>query len=256
MTSSTRIKPHHSARQAIIYVRQSTAQQTVRNRESLSMQYALRDRAIQLGWPASRVVVIDSDLGVTGSSTQGRPGFQDLVSRVSLDQAGAVFAFDVTRLARNCSDWYQLLDLCGLRQCLIGDGDSIYDPSEIDGRLLLGLKGQISEMELHTIRARLTAGMLNKARRGELIIDLPIGYIKTDEGTDSGNTRKQSCEIQQLEFVRYSAARSSLVTRHRVLRKMRSPNDGAVSAGRTVPLQLSLWATTSPGLSRDSFAAG
>jgi DNA invertase Pin-like site-specific DNA recombinase len=183
MTSSTRIKPHHLARQAIIYVRQSTAQQTIQNRESLSMQYALRERAIQLGWPASRVVVIDSDLGMTGSSSEGRPGFQNLVSRVSLDQAGAVFAFDVTRLARNCSDWYQLLDLCGLRQCLIGDGDSVYDPSEIDGRLLLGLKGQISEMELHTIRARLTAGMLNKARRGELIIDLPIGYIKTDEGT-------------------------------------------------------------------------
>lgn len=146
------------------------------------MQYALRDRAIQLGWSPSSLVVIDCDLGVTASSAEGRPGFQDLVTRVSLDQAGAVFAFDVTRLARNCSDWYQLLDLCGLRQCLIGDGDSIYDPSQIDGRLLLGLKGQISEMELHTIRLRLNAGMLNKARRGELIIDLPIGYVKSDEG--------------------------------------------------------------------------
>lgn len=183
MTSSTRIKSHHLSRQAIIYVRQSTAQQAINNRESLQLQYALRDRAIALGWPKSQVVVIDSDLGMTGSTTQGRVGFQDLVSRVSLNQAGAIFAFDVTRLARNCSDWYQLLDLCGLRQCLIGDGDSVYDPSQIDGRLLLGLKGQISELELHTIRARLNAGLINKAQRGELIIDLPIGYVKADEST-------------------------------------------------------------------------
>lgn len=183
MASSNHILPHHLSRQAIVYVRQSTTQQAIHNRESLELQYALRDRAKELGWRDEQILVIDADVGLTGSTSQGRLGFQELVSRVSLDQAGAVFAFDVTRLARNCSDWYQLLDLCGLRQCLIGDGDSLYDPSQIDGRLLLGLKGQISELELHTIRARLNAGMINKAKRGELVIDLPIGYTKALDGT-------------------------------------------------------------------------
>ncbi len=182
MTSSERIQPHHLSRQAIVYVRQSTAQQAINNRESLELQYALRHRVRALGWPDERIVVIDADVGLTGSTVEGRLGFQELVSRVSLDQAGAVFAFDVTRLARNCSDWYQLLDLCGLRHCLIGDGDSLYDPAQIDGRLLLGLKGQISELELHTIRLRLNAGLMNKAKRGELIVDLPIGYIKAIDG--------------------------------------------------------------------------
>lgn len=172
------------------------------------MQYALRERAVALGWQADQVIVIDSDLGMTASTSQGRLGFQDLVSRVSLDQAGAVFAFDVTRLARNCSDWYQLLDLCGLRQCLIGDGDSIYDPAQIDGRLLLGLKGQISELELHTIRARLTAGMLNKAKRGELIIDLPIGYIKTGEGTAQKHPDQEVQSRIALVFEQFMKLRS------------------------------------------------
>lgn len=182
MSSSNRIMPNHLRRQAIVYVRQSTAQQAINNRESLELQYALRERAKSLGWQDEKIIVIDSDVGLSGSTSEGRLGFQDLVSRVSLDQAGAVFAFDVTRLARNCSDWYQLLDLCSLRQCLIGDGDSLYDPSQIDGRLLLGLKGQISELELHTIRARLNAGLMNKAKRGELIVDLPIGYVKSIDG--------------------------------------------------------------------------
>lgn len=208
MTSSTRITPQHLARQAIVYVRQSSPQQAVQNRESLAMQYALRDRAIQLGWAEQQIVVIDNDLGMTGSTSQGRLGFQDLVSRVSLDQAGAIFAFDVTRLARNCSDWYQLLDLCGMRQCLIGDGDSVYDPSQIDGRLLLGLKGQISELELHTIRARLTAGSLNKARRGELIIDLPIGYIKTAEGTAEKHPSREVQSRIELVFGKFLELKS------------------------------------------------
>ncbi len=172
------------------------------------MQYALRERAISLGWKSDQVVVIDSDLGLTGSTSQGRLGFQDLVSRVSLDQAGAVFAFDVTRFARNCSDWYQLLDLCGLRQCLIGDGDSIYDPAQIDGRLLLGLKGQISELELHTIRARLTAGMLNKAKRGELIIDLPIGYIKASDGSAQKHADQEAQSRIKLIFDQFMKLRS------------------------------------------------
>lgn len=182
MSSSELVTPEHLKRHAIIYVRQSTPQQAMANRESLELQYALRNRASQYGWPDNRIEVIDADVGLTGSTTTGRQGFQQLVSRVSLGEASAVFAYDVTRLARNCSDWYQLLDLCGLRQCLIGDCDSIHDPATINGRLLLGLKGQISELELHTIRMRLNAGLLNKAQRGELIVDLPVGYVKSDDG--------------------------------------------------------------------------
>lgn len=208
MTTSIRIKPHHLSRQAIIYVRQSTTHQAIHNQESLRLQYALRERAVGLGWPADQIVVIDSDLGMSGSTSQGRLGFQDLVSRVSLNQAGSIFAFDVTRLARNCSDWYQLLDLCGMRQCLIGDGDSVYDPSQIDGRLLLGLKGQISELELHTIRSRLNAGMMNKAKRGELIIDLPVGYIKSDIGTTQKHPDREVQSRVELVFERFLALNS------------------------------------------------
>ena len=152
MITSELITPDHLSRQALIYIRQSSPNQTLTNQESLRLQYALRQRAAEFGWPTEAVVVIDADLGQTGSTAEGRRGFQDLVTRVTLGQVGIVFSYDVTRLSRNCSDWYQLLDLCGFRHCLIGDHDSIYDPSSINGRMLLGLKGQISELELHTIK--------------------------------------------------------------------------------------------------------
>src|SRR4029079_16074689 len=129
-------------------------------------------------WDPSRVRVIDADLGRTGRSAEGRRGFQEVVSRVNQEQVGILFAYDVTRLARNCTDWYQLLDLCGYRRCLVGDQDGIYDPATLNGRLVLGLKGLISELELHTIKARLTAGLLNKARRGELALTLPVGLTR------------------------------------------------------------------------------
>ena len=135
-------------------------------------------RAVACGWPESAVEVIDTDLGQTAQDRPGPAGFAELVTRVTLGQVGIIFSYDVTRLSRNCSDWYQLLDLCGFRRCLIGDRDGIYDPSSINGRLLLGLKGQISELELHTIKARLTAGLLNKARRGELALSLPVGLVR------------------------------------------------------------------------------
>ncbi len=124
------------------------------------MQYALRERAQGLGWHAKDVEVIDADLGLTGASAQHRTGFQELVAKVTLGQVGLILSVDVTRLSRNCSDWYPLLDVCGYRSCLIADNDGIYDPGSANGRLLLGLKGQLSELELHTIRARMTAGLL------------------------------------------------------------------------------------------------
>ncbi len=182
MSTSELITPAHLSRQALIYVRQSTPQQVLTNTESQRLQYALRQRAIECGWPASAVEVIDTDLGQSGRSTVGRTGFADLVARVNLGQVGIIFAYDATRLSRNCADWYQLLDLCGFRNCLIGDRDGVYDPSSINGRLLLGLKGQISELEAHTIRARLLAGLRSKAARAELALSLPIGLVRDGAG--------------------------------------------------------------------------
>ncbi|MFV1991261.1 MAG: recombinase family protein, partial [Acidimicrobiales bacterium] len=182
MNTSELILPSHLTRRAIIYIRQSTAQQMTNNQESLKLQYALTERAIDLGWPEAGIDVVDVDLGRSGATTAGRTGFQALVSQIALGQVGILIAYDATRLARNCSHWYQLLDLCGQMNCLIADRDGVYDPSSVNGRLLLGLKGQISELELHTIRARLTAGVLNKAKRGELALPLPTGLERTATG--------------------------------------------------------------------------
>lgn len=173
------VTPAHLARKAIVYIRQSTPAQVVSNQESLWLQYGLRQRARELGWHVADIDVIDADLGVSGASAAQRRGFQELVARVSLSEVGLILSADVTRLARNCSDWYPLLDICGLRGCLIADRDGVYDPGTPNGRLLLGLKGTISELELHTIRSRLTAGLLAKAARGELALTLPIGLTRT-----------------------------------------------------------------------------
>src|SRR5436190_9607628 len=178
MSTSDTIQPTHLRRLAVVYVRQSSPHQALMNQESLKLQYNLQHRAQAAGWDSSQVRVIDTDLGRTGRSAEGRPGFQELVTLVNQEQVGIIFAYDVTRLARNCTDWYHLLDLCGFRTCLVGDQDGIYDPATANGRLILGLKGLISELELHTLRARLTAGLLNKARRGDLALVLPSGLVR------------------------------------------------------------------------------
>ncbi len=172
------ITPQHLANKAIIYIRQSTPNQALTNQESLELQYALQQKAIELGWPPNNIEVIDKDLGLTGASASHREGFKEILTQVTLGQVGIILSYDVTRLSRNCSDWYPLLDLCGYRHCLIADRDGIYDPGSMNGRLLLGLKGQLAEVELSTIRARLTAGLLNKAQRGDLALQLPIGFIR------------------------------------------------------------------------------
>lgn len=176
------VKPTHLARRAVVYVRQSTPHQVVSNQESLRLQYALRQRARELGWHDADVDVIDADLGLSAASAAKRNGFKELVGRVGLSEIGLILSIDVTRLARNCSDWYPLLDICGLRGCLIADRDGVYDPGSANGRLLLGLKGTISELELHTIRSRLTAGLLAKAERGELALMLPVGLTRDPSG--------------------------------------------------------------------------
>jgi DNA invertase Pin-like site-specific DNA recombinase len=194
MNTSDLIQTQHLSRRAKIYIRQSTPNQVLTNLESQRMQYALRDRAIALGWHESEIDVIDTDLGRSGATIEGRDGFKQLVADIALGEAGILLAFDATRLARNCSNWYQLLDLCGRTDCLIGDRDGIYDPTSINGRLLLGLKGQISELELHTIRARLTAGIFSKAQRGELELTLPTGLVRLEPGIV---VKHPSLEVQQ-----------------------------------------------------------
>jgi len=176
------IKPTHLVRKAVVYIRQSTPHQVISNQESLRLQYALQQRARELGWHEADIDVIDADLGLSGASATRRSGFNELVGRVGLSEIGLILSIDVTRLARNCSDWYPLLDICGLRGCLIADRDGVYDPGSANGRLLLGLKGTISELELHTIRSRLTAGLLAKAERGELALMLPIGLVRDPSG--------------------------------------------------------------------------
>ena len=182
MITSELVTPTHLARKAMIYIRQSTPQQVLTNQESLRLQYALRLRAIELGWRSEDIEIIDADLGQTAAAAQNRQGFKEVVSRVTLGEVGIILSSEVTRLSRNCSDWYPLLDICGYRQCLIADRDGVYDPASTNGRLLLGLKGQLSEFELHTIRSRLNAGLLNKAQRGDLGLALPIGLIRQEDG--------------------------------------------------------------------------
>jgi DNA invertase Pin-like site-specific DNA recombinase len=182
MSVSEAIQPIHLERLALVYVRQSSPHQVLANQESLKLQYELQQRACAAGWDQAQVRVIDADLGRTGRTAQGRRGFQEVVSLVNQEQVGILFAYDVTRLARNCTDWYQLLDLCGYRRCLVGDQDGIYDPATTNGRLILGLKGLIAELELHTLRARLTAGLVNKAQRGELALALPVGLVRDTLG--------------------------------------------------------------------------
>lgn len=178
MSTSELITAQHLAREAIVYIRQSTHHQILSNQESLELQYALKQRAIDLGWKADSIIIIDTDLGITGASAEKREGFKELVAKVTLGKVGIILSYDVTRLSRNCSDWYPLLDTCGHKKCLIADRDGIYDPGTLNGRLLLGLKGQLAEMELSTIRARLNAGLLNKAARGDLAISLPVGLVR------------------------------------------------------------------------------
>jgi DNA invertase Pin-like site-specific DNA recombinase len=176
------VTARHLSRKAVIYIRQSTPHQVLTNQESLRLQYALHQRARDLGWDETGIQVIDTDLGLSGATATHREGFRDLIARVTLGEVGIVLSSEVTRLARNCSDWYPLLDLCGYRQCLIGDRDGVYDPGSANGRLLLGLKGAISEVELHTLRGRLTAGLLSKAERGELALLLPAGLAHDGGG--------------------------------------------------------------------------
>jgi DNA invertase Pin-like site-specific DNA recombinase len=181
MTDITKISPSHLSRAAYVYLRQSSPAQVEHNRESTQRQYALVTKASTLGWPEQQIVVIDEDLGLSGDGIVERNGFAHLTAEVVLGHVGIVLGLEVSRLARNNADWYRLLDLCGLTDTLIGDGDGIYHPAMFNDRLLLGLKGTMSEAELHVLRARLNGGIRNKAARGELRRGLPVGFVWGEE---------------------------------------------------------------------------
>src|SRR6187200_3041451 len=203
------VTARHLGRKAVIYVRQSSPHQVLTNQEGLRLQYALRQRARELGWREAGIEVIDADLGLSGAAAAHRRGFKDLIARVTLGEVGLVLSSEVTRLARNCSDWYPLLDVCGHRQCLIADRDGVYDAGSSNGRLLLGLKGTISEVELHTIRARLTAGLLNKAARGDLALILPAGLVREAGGVVVKSPDREVQSRLDLIFATFLRVRSA-----------------------------------------------
>ena len=180
MSELSKITSDHRRRRAVVYVRQSSATQVEHNRESTARQYQLAERAVALGWARDQVTVFDEDLGVSGSGLVERVGFARMTAEVALGEVGIVLGLEVSRLARNNADWYRLLDLCGATHTLIGDADGIYHPGLFNDRLVLGLKGTMSEAELHVLRARLLGGIRNKAARGELHRGLPVGLIRGD----------------------------------------------------------------------------
>ena len=193
MSERSKLTSSHLRRSAFVYLRQSSQAQLERNVESTDRQYALVGRAVELGFCREQVVVIDEDLGISGSGLSDRSGFARLTAEVALGHAGLVLGLEVSRLARNNVDWYRLLDLCGVTDTVIGDADGLYHPGSFNDRLLLGLKGTMSEAELHVLRARLEGGIRNKAARGELRKALPVGLIWGDEGARSCSTQTKRC---------------------------------------------------------------
>ena len=205
MNDLAKIGASHLTRAAFVYLRQSTPAQVENNRESTLRQYALVSKATSLGWPTEQVVLLDEDLGVSGSGIVERSGFARLTAEVALGHVGIVLGLEVSRLARNNADWYRLLDLCGITNTLIGDGDGIYDAANYNDRLLLGLKGTMSEAELHILRARLLGGIRNKAARGELRRGLPVGFVWGDEdGEIRFDPNEAVCAAIRAVFARFS----------------------------------------------------
>ena len=208
----------HLARDAYLYVRQSSLRQVMQNTESTKRQYALRERAVALGWPIERIHTIDSDLGRSGASAADRDGFQHLVTQVAMGQVGIVLGLEVSRLARNNADWHRLIELAALAETLILDEDGIYDPAHFNDRLLLGLKGTMSEAELHVLKARLQGGIRNKARRGELPLRLPIGLVYRPDGVIALDPDQQITQSLGLLFETFREAGSAMA----VVKRFRS----------------------------------
>lgn len=232
MSSSThqKVTASHLRRDAYLYVRQSTLRQVFENTESTRRQYALRERAVAMGWPIERVIVIDADLGRSGSAGTDREGFQTLVGEVGMGLAGIVLGLEVSRLARNSTDWHRLLEICALTDTLILDEDGVYNPSDFNDRLLLGLKGTMSEAELHVLRARLRGGILNRARRGALKLPLPVGLVYDPADNVVLDPDRQVQQSMTQVFVAFARTGSASATvkhfRENGLRFPRRPRSG------------------------------
>jgi len=205
-----KIRPEHLDRQALIYVRQSTLAQVRHHTASTARQYDLVQRALQLGWAPDQVLTLDQDQGHSGASAQGRDGFQWLVAEVGLGHAGAVLSLDASRLARSCSDWYRLLEICALTDTLVIDEDSVYDPGQYNDRLLLGFQGTMSEAELHWLRQRLLGGKLEKARQGQLRFRLPTGLVYDPSGQVGLDPDEQVQHAVRLVFDLFETTGSAL----------------------------------------------
>src|SRR5499426_2965598 len=206
----------HLERLAGVYVRQSTLQQVLEHQESTRLQYGLVQRAMALGWSEARVLVIDDDWGQSGATAEGRQGFQRRVAEGGLDHVGLVLGVEMSRLARSSKDWHQLLEICALFGTLIADLDGIYDPSQYNDRLLLGLKGTMSEAELHILKQRMYQGTLQKARRGALSFALPVGYVHNASGEVVDDPDAQVQSVVRLIFRKFE----ELGTRHALLRSL------------------------------------
>ena len=209
-----KIQPHNKEKLAYVYLRQSTMGQVRLNRESTERQYALKDRAELLGWPQHQVIVLDNDLGLSGASSHNREDFKTLVADVSMGKVGAVFALEASRLSRSCTDWHRLLEICALTNTLIIDEDGCYNPSDFNDQLLLGLKGTMSQAELHFIRLRLLGGKVNKAKKGELRFPLPVGYCYDDEGRTVLDHDEQVREVVALLFKIFKEQGSAYAVAH------------------------------------------
>jgi DNA invertase Pin-like site-specific DNA recombinase len=201
--NSSKVQPAHLERLAVVYVRQSTPKQVLENRESTARQYAFADQAAVLGWPRERIVTIDDDLGKSGRSAEGRSGFQRLVTEVTLNHVGLVLGLEMSRLARSSKDWHAFFEMCAIFGTLIADEDGVYDGNDPNDRLLLGLKGIMSEMELHIMRNRLERGRDNKARRGELFHGVPMGYVILPTGELDFDPDGQARAVVQLVFDKF-----------------------------------------------------
>src|SRR5436309_452142 len=198
-----KVTDRHRERLAIVYVRQSTARQVLRHREPTQLQYGPAERATDLGWPRAQVLVIDDDLGLSGASADRRPGFQRLLGEVALDRVGLILGVEMSRLARSCKDWHQLLELCALFHTVLADRDALYDPTAHNDRLWLGLSGIMSEAEPHSLRGRMLAGARSKARRGELYNHAPIGYARVPGGGLVLDPDEQARDVVRLVFDKF-----------------------------------------------------
>jgi DNA invertase Pin-like site-specific DNA recombinase len=209
-----KIQMFHKEKLAYVYLRQSTMSQVRLNRESTERQYALKDRAEVLGWPLHKIRVLDNDLGLSGKSSDHREDFKTLVADVSMGKVGAVFALEASRLSRSCTDWHRLLEICALTHTLILDEDGCYNPSDFNDQLLLGLKGTMSQAELHFIRARLIGGKINKAKKGELRFPLPVGYCYDEEGRTILDSDEQVREAVFLLFKVFKEQKTAYAVTH------------------------------------------